>query len=249
MSVATIWLISLSLQVSFESIYTSSESPFFSLSNGIFKCSWLFFFRFFLWATMFVVEVSCCTPPDKLDLLRPVNNVEPGQMIPHSIALWKLYTRTLRNLKIFVGNRLLSGPDCSQDCKGCVFTTMHDRFSVEKRHFRRKETQIRNQHQKLSRSISHPKASDDFHFSRQLHPWYPSGIRPNMNPSANLLSLRLHRVFRFFSLFRSYHTIFDIKGTWSKRFHFWTYTWGVPRVRLSRKMKVVAGFWERDSPT
>jgi hypothetical protein len=115
LSVFSIWLVSFSPQASFESIYTASESPFFSLSNDVFKWSWLFFFRWFLWTTMFMVVVSCCTPPDKLDLLRAVNNVEPGQITPHSIALWKLYTRTPQNLRIFVGNRFFFGPECRGD--------------------------------------------------------------------------------------------------------------------------------------
>ena len=55
---------------------------------------------------MFIVDVSPCTPPGKVDLLRSVNNVEPGPIIPHSIALGKLYTRIIQDLRIFVGNRL-----------------------------------------------------------------------------------------------------------------------------------------------
>ena len=43
-----------------------------------------------------------------------------------------------------------------------------------------------------------PKASDDFRFSCQLHPRYPSGIGPNMNPSANLLRLQISGFFDFF---------------------------------------------------
>ena len=81
LSASTIWLVSFALQASFKSIYTSSESPFFSLLNAIFKCIWLFFFQFFLCATMFMVEVSCCTPPVKLDLLRSIDNL-------HTARLW-----------------------------------------------------------------------------------------------------------------------------------------------------------------
>ena len=114
-SMSTIWLVSFAPQASLEWIYTSSESPCFSLSNDIFKCSYLFLFHFFLWATMFIVEISYCIPPGKLDLLRSVNNVKVGQIIPHSIALSKLYTKTLQNLRIFVWNRLFSGPECRRD--------------------------------------------------------------------------------------------------------------------------------------
>ena len=55
---SAIWLVSFSPQASFESVYTSSESPVFSLSNDIFKCSSLFSFRFFLRVTMLIVEDS-----------------------------------------------------------------------------------------------------------------------------------------------------------------------------------------------
>ena len=88
-SMSTIWLVSFAPQASLEWIYTSSESPCFSLSNDIFKCNYLFLFHFFLWATMFIVEISYCIPPGKLDLLRSVNNVKVGQIIPHSIVRWK----------------------------------------------------------------------------------------------------------------------------------------------------------------
>ena len=98
----------------------------------LYRCSWLFFFRSFLWATMVIVEVSYCTPPDKLDLLRSVNNVKPGSSIPHSIALSKLYTRTLHDLRIFLGRdfppvRNVGGPNKAAFLDYSTLVTLRDR--------------------------------------------------------------------------------------------------------------------------
>ena len=109
---STIWHISFVLQASFESIYLSWQSPFFSLLNGTSKCSSSFGF---LCAAMFIVAISYGTSPVKLNLLRCLNNLRPGQTIVHSIALGKLYTRALQDLSIFVEKRLFSGPEYRRD--------------------------------------------------------------------------------------------------------------------------------------
>ena len=54
---------------------------------------------------------------------------------------------------------------------------------------------------------------------------------------------------RWFPYFLAYWAILDSKRTWSEQFRFWPYTWGGLRVKLSRKVKVVADFRKRLPPT
>ena len=94
---------------------------------------------------------------------------------------------------------------------------------MKKWYCRRKETQIRNQHRKLSLEVSLPKVSDDSQFPRQLRPWYPSGIGSKMNASANLLSYQIQPVFLQFSYCRSSFELFWIvKERDLNNFTFWS---------------------------
>ena len=106
MAVSTIWLISFAQQSYFKSIYTSHESPFFFLSNGQVRCSWLFFFHFFLYATMFMIEVSSRVKNQTSGLQKygstkksafpPCNDLNPLMWLLFAVRGLSLFQWTLR---------------------------------------------------------------------------------------------------------------------------------------------------------
>ena len=58
LSVSSMRLVSFAQKASFKLIYTSSESPFFSLSTDVWKYGVMSVFRFFLWVAKFIVDLS-----------------------------------------------------------------------------------------------------------------------------------------------------------------------------------------------
>ena len=127
---------------------------------------------------------------------------------------------------------------------------MQDLFSVKKWYCRRKETQIRNQHRKLSLEVPLPKVSDDFQFPRQLRPWYPSGTdqKVKLFRSRSFTIQNSSKEDRQYENYRENRlNLVTEKICWCV--HFWTYPWGVPRTKLSRKLKVVTDFRKRHFQT